>query len=135
MSSFPRRSPHCHSPFCHLEISAEASKKKIMEFSVTYGMQLLMVALFLVIPITLLLCLATDTVQSDNTWLGFVAYLYISATSVLITLAAFLLKGLLLLPLYLAFTTINFLPWLFNCNETVVNHTVTTDAASIDVQV
>ena len=57
MSSFPRRS--LHSPFCHLEISAEASKKKIMEFSVTYGMQLLMVALFLVIPITLLLCLAT----------------------------------------------------------------------------
>ena len=43
----------------------------------------------MVIPITLLLCLATDTVQSDNTWLGFVAHLYISATSILITLAAF----------------------------------------------
>ena len=27
------------------------------------------VALFLAIPLTLLLCLATDTVQSDNTWL------------------------------------------------------------------
>ena len=57
----------------------------------------------MVIPITLLLCLATDTVQSDNTWLGFVAHLYISATSILITLAAILRKGLLLLPLYLAF--------------------------------
>ena len=45
------------------------AKKKIKEFLVTYGMQLLMVALFLVIPLTLLLCLATDTVQSDNTWL------------------------------------------------------------------
>ena len=55
----------------------------------------------MVIPITLLLCLATDTVQSDNTWLGFVAHLFISATSILITLAAFLLRGLLLLPLFL----------------------------------
>ena len=73
-----------------------------MEFLVTYGMQLLMVALFMVIPITLLLCLATDTVQSDNTWLGFVAHLYISATSI---------------------------------NKTVVNHIVTTAAASIDLQV
>ena len=140
MSSLPRRRPHCHSPFCYLEISVEApkvspEKKKIMEFLVTYGMQLLMVALFMVIPITLLLCLATDTVQSDNTWLGFVAYLYISATSVLITLAAFLLKGLLLLPLYLAFDTINFLLWLFNCNKTVVNQIVTTAAASLDLQV
>ena len=64
-----------------------------------------MVALFMVIPITLLLCLATDTGQSDYTWLGFFAHLYISATSIFITLAAFLL----LLPLYLAFATINFL--------------------------
>ena len=40
------------------------AKKKIKEFLVTYGMQLLMVALFLVIPLTHLLCLATDTVQS-----------------------------------------------------------------------
>ena len=48
-----------------------------------------MVALFIVIPITLLLCLATDTVQSKNTWLSFVAHLYISAISVLTTLAAF----------------------------------------------
>ena len=93
-------------------------------------MQLLMVALFMVIPITLLLCLATDTVQSDNTWLGFVAHLYISATSILITLAAILLKGLLLLPLYLAFATRNFLLWLFNCHKTVA-----TAAASLDLQV
>ena len=67
-------------------------------------MQLLMVALFMVIPITLLLCLATDTVHCraiTNTWLGLVAHLYISATSILITLAAFLLRGLLLLPLFL----------------------------------
>ena len=55
----------------------------------------------MVIPITLLLCLATDTVQCNNTWLGFVAHLYISATSILITLVAFLLRGLLLLPLFL----------------------------------
>ena len=33
--------------------------------------------------------------QSDSTWLGLVAHLYI------ITLAAFLLRGLLLLPLFL----------------------------------
>ena len=126
MTSLPRRSPHCHPPFCHLEDPVEAprktvpqsppAKKKIMEFLVTYGMQLMIVALFMVIPITLLLCLATDTVRSDNTWLGFVAYLYISATSILITLEAILLNGLLLLPLYLAFAYINFLLWLFNCN-------------------
>ena len=82
----------------------------------------------MVIPITLLLCLATDTVQSDNTWLGFVAHLYISATSILITLAAILLKGLLLL--YLAFATRTFLLWLFNCHKTVA-----TAAASLDLQV
>ena len=82
----------------------------------------------MVIPITLLLCLATDTVQSDNTWLGFVAHLYISATSILITLAAILLKGLLLL--YFAFATRNFLLWLFNCHKTVA-----TAAASLDLQV
>ena len=73
--------------------------------------------------------------QSDNTWLGLVAHLYISATSILITLAAFLLRGLLLLPLYLAFATINFLLWLCNCNKTVVNQIVTTAAASLDLQV
>ena len=89
----------------------------------------------MVIPITLLLCLVTDTVQSDKTRLGFVAHLYISATSILITLAAILLKGLLLLPLYLAFAIRNFLLWLFNCNKTVVNHIVTTAAASLDLQV
>ena len=93
------------------------------------------VALFLAIPLTLLLCLATDTVQSDNTWLGFVAHLYISATCILIVLAAFLLKGLLLLPLYFAFATINFLLWVFNCNETVVDQSVTTAAAGLDLQV
>ena len=94
MSSLPRRSSHCHPPFCHKEISVEApksfpAKKKIMEFSMTFGLQLLMVALFRVIRITLLLCLATDTVQSENTWVSFVAHLYISAISVLTTLAAF----------------------------------------------
>jgi hypothetical protein len=94
------------------------------------------VALFLAIPLTLLLCLTTDTVQSDNTWLGFVAHLYISATCILITLAAFLLKGLLLLPLYFAFATINFLLcWLFNCNETVVDQIVTSAAAGLDLQI
>ena len=111
MSSLPRRSPHCHPPFCHLENSVEAprktvpqsspAKKKIMEFLVWHA--------------------ALDgcslhgdphhspplprhwhcALQSDNTWLGLVAHLYISATSILITLAAFLLRGLLLLPLFL----------------------------------
>ena len=57
MSSLPRRSPHCHPPFCHLEDPVEAhrktvpqsspAKKKIVEFLVTYGMQLLIVALFM----------------------------------------------------------------------------------------
>ena len=98
-------------------------------------MQILVVALFLVLPLTLLLCLATDSVQSDNTWLGFVLHLYISATCVLLTLAAFLFKGLLLLPLYLAVLTINFLLWLFNCNETVVDQIVATAAAGPDLQV
>ena len=70
------------------------AKKKIIEF--------LMVALYMVIPVTLLLCLATDTVQSDNTWLDLVAHFYVSATSI---------------------------------NKTVVNHIVTTAAASIDLQV
>ena len=111
------------------------AKKKFKELLVTYGMQLLMVALFLVLPLTLLLCLATDSVQSDNTWLGFVLHLYISATCVLLTLAAFLFKGLLLLPLYLAVLTINFLLWLFNCNETVVDQIVTSAAAIPDIQV
>ena len=104
------------------------------EFLVKYG-KLLVVALFLVLPLTLLFCLATDFVQSDKFWLSFVAHLYISATYVLITLSAFLLKALLLLPLYLTFFTINFLLWLFNCNETVVDQIVTTAAAGPDLQV
>ena len=112
--------------------SSSSAKKKIREFFSKDGkflmMKLLMVALFLVVPLTLLLCVATDPVQSDNTRLGFVVHLYISATSVLIILAACVLKGLLLLPLYLAFFTINFLLWLFNCNETVVDQIVTTAA-------
>ena len=98
-------------------------------------MQLLVVALFLVLPLTLLLCLVTDSVQSDSTWLGFVLHLYIGATCVIITLGAFLLKVLLLLPLYLAVFAINFLLWLFNCNETVVDQIVTTAAAGPDLQV
>ena len=119
--------------------SSSSAKKKIKEFFSKDGkflmMKLLMVALFLVVPLTLLLCVATDPVQSDNTRLGFVVHLYINATSVLITLAAFVLKGLLLLPLYLAFFTINFLLWLFNCNETVVDQIVTTAATGPDLQV
>ena len=114
------------------------AKKKIKELLVknsSWLMQILAVALFLVLPLTLLLCLATDAVQSDNTWLGFVLHLYISTTCVLITLAAFFLKGLLLLPLYLAVFAINFLLWLFNCNETVVDQIVATAAAGPDLQV
>ena len=110
-----------------------SAKKKFKELKDgKFLMQLLVVALFLVLPLTLLLCLVTDSVQSDSTWLGFVVHLYISATCVIITLGAFLLKGLLLLPLYLAVFAINFLLWLFNCNETLV---VTTAAAGPDLQV
>ena len=126
-SRSPKKSPSGNTP---AKVSS-SPKKKTKEFSVKSGkylMQLLMVALFLVLPFTLLLCLATNSMQSDNTWLAFVVHLYISASSVLITLAAFLFKGLLLLPLYLALFTINFLLWLFNCNETVVDQIVTTAA-------
>ena len=108
-------------------------KKKVKEALVKNSMllmQFLVVALFLVLPITLILCLATD--NTDNTWLGFVLHLYISATCVLITMSAFLLKMLLLLPLYLAFFTINFLIWLF-CTEMVVDQIVT--SAGPDLQV
>ena len=116
-----------------------SAKKKMKEFFSKDGkfliMKLLVVALFLVLPLTLLLCIATDPVQSNNTRLGFVVHLYISATSVLITLGACILKGLLLLPLYLAFFTINFLLWLFNCNETVVDQIVTTATTGPDFQV
>ena len=106
-----KKKPSLLSSFCHLENSVEApmktvpqssfAKKKIMEFLVWHA--------------------ALDgcslhgdphhspplprhchcALQSDNTWLGLVAHLYISATSILITLAAFLLRGLLLLPLFL----------------------------------
>merc|ERR1711913_124355 len=106
--------------------------KEILVFFM-YG-KLLVLALFLVLPLTLLLRLATSSMQSDNTWLGFVVHLYISATCVLITLGAFLLKALHLLPLYLAFITINFLLWLFNCNKPVVDQIVTTAAAGPDLQ-
>ena len=123
-----------------------SAKKKSKEFLMNlqmnlqikngkFLMQLLVVALFLVLPLTLLLCLATDSVQSDNTWLAFVVHLYTNATCVLITLAAFLLKGLLLLPLYLAVFTINFLLWLFNCNEPVVEQILTTATTGPDLQV
>merc|ERR1712192_13790 len=114
---------------------SSSAKKKMKEFFSKDGkfliVKLLMVALLLVLPLTLLLCITTDPVQIDNTWLGFVVHLYISATSLLITLAACMFNGLLLLPLYLAFFTINFLLWLFNCNsETVVEQIVTTTAAA-----
>ena len=111
-----------------------SAKKKFKELKGgKFLMQLLVVALFLVLPLTLLLCLVTDSVQS--TWLGFVVHLYISATCVIITLGAFLLKGLLLLPLYLAVFTINFLLWLFNCNEPVVEQILTTATTGPDLQV
>ena len=126
------------SPSSSSESSVEApksspGKKKVKESLVKNSMllmQFLVVALFLVLPITLILCLATD--YTDNTWLGFVLHLYISATCVLITMSAFLLKMLLLLPLYLAFFTISFLIWLF-CSETVVDQIVT--SAGPDIQV
>ena len=83
-------------------------------------MQLLVVALFLVLPLTLLLCLATDSVQRENnTWLGFIVHLYIVASSVLISLAALLAKWMILIPIYLASFALTFLLWLF-CNETAV---------------
>ena len=118
-------------------LSTSAKKKSMERMTMTgkFLMQLLVVALFLVLPLTLLLCLATDSVQSDNTWLAFVVHLYTNATCVLITLAAFLLKGVLILPLYLAVFTINFLLWLFNCNETVIDQIVTSAAAIPDIQV
>ena len=56
-----------------LPMAKMLNKSSKLEFLVMYGMQLLMFALFIVTPITLLLCLATDTVQSENTWLSFVA--------------------------------------------------------------
>ena len=119
------------------DMSTSAKKKSMERMTMTgkFLMQLLVVALFLVLPLTLLLCLATDSVQSDNTWLAFVVHLYTNATCVLITLAAFLFKGLLLLPLYLAVFTINFLLWLFNCNEPVVEQILTTATTGPDLQV
>ena len=88
------------------ESSVEAPMKVKVKNS-TLLMQLLVVTLFLVLSITFILCLATD--NTNNTWLGFVVHLYISATYVIIALGAFLLNGLLLIPLYLAFFTINIL--------------------------
>ena len=129
---FDKKKP---SPPSSSATSDSVETKKTKEFLVKCGKQVLVVALFLVLPLTLLLCLATHSMQTDNTWLGFVVHLYISATCVLITLGALLFKGLLLLPLYLAFFTINFLLWLFNCNQTVVDQIVTTAAAGPDLQV
>ena len=118
-----------------MSTSAKKKFKELKDGKFLVQLQLLVVAIFLVLPLTLLLCLVTNSVQSDSTWLGFVVHLYISATCVIITLGAFLLKGLLLPPLYLAVLAINFLLWLFNCNETVVDQIVATAAAGPDFQV
>ena len=56
--------------------------KELKDGKAKFLMQLLVVALFLVLPLTLLLCLATDSMQNDNSWLGFIVHLYISATCV-----------------------------------------------------
>ena len=83
-------------------------------------MQLLVSAMLLLLPITLLLCLATDSVQRENNaWLGFIVHLYIVASSVLISLAALLAKWMILIPLQIASSALTFLLWLF-CNETAV---------------
>ena len=83
-------------------------------------MQLLVSAVLLLLPITLLLCLATDSVQRENNaWLGFIVHLYIVASSVLISLAALLAKWMILIPLHLASFVVTFLLWLF-CNEAAV---------------
>ena len=83
-------------------------------------MQLLVSAVLLLLPITLLLGLATDSVQRENnTWLGFIVHLYIVASSALISLAALLVKWMILIPLYLVSFALTFPFWLF-CKETAV---------------
>ena len=83
-------------------------------------MQLLVSAVLLLLPITLLLCLVTDSVQRENnTWLGFIVHLYIVASSALISLAALLVKWMVLIPLYLVSFALTFPFWLF-CKETAV---------------
>ena len=82
-----------------------------MDEEVRLLLQLLVLSLLLVFPLTLLFS------TTSNSVLGFVAHLYVNATSAIISLGALLLKWLLLLPLYLAsFASIFFL-WLFNCNQ------------------
>ena len=82
-----------------------------MEEEVRLLLQLLVLSLLLVFPLTLLFSTTTNSV------LGFVAHLYVNATSVIISLGALLLKLLLLLPLYLASFASVFFLWLFNCNQ------------------
>ena len=94
-----------------LEKPSSAKSEITMEEEVRLLLQLLVLSLLLVFPLTLLFS------TTSNSVLGFVAHLYVNATSVIISLGALLLKWLLLLPVYLAsFASIFFL-WLFNCNQ------------------
>ena len=93
-----------------------------MEYHGKLLLQTLTVALLLVFPFTLLLCLATNL---ENTCLGLVLHVYINATTALIAMTFLLLKGLLLCTLNLSIFALNFLLWLFNCNETVAQLVVT----------
>ena len=93
-----------------------------MEYHGKLFLQTSTVALLLVFPITLLLCLPTNL---ESTCLGLVLHVYINATTALIAVAFLLLKGLLLCTLNLGIFALNFLLWLFNCNETVAQLVVT----------
>ena len=94
-------------------------------------MQLLVSAVLLLLPITLLLCLATDSVQRENnTWLGFIVHLYIVASSALISLAALLVKWMILTPLYLVSFALTFPFWLF-CKETAVVQIATSPSRQV----
>ena len=94
-------------------------------------MQLLVSAVLLLLPITLLLCLATDSVQRENNaWLGFIVHLYIVASSALISLAALLVKWMVLIPLYLVSFALTFPFWLF-CKETAVVQIATSPSLQV----
>ena len=91
--------------------SANAKSEITMEEEVRLLLQLLVLSLLLVFPLTLLFS------TTSNSVLGFVAHLYVNATSAIISLGALLLKWLLLLPVYLASFASVFFLWLFNCNQ------------------
>ena len=94
-----------------LEKPSSAKSEITMEEEVRLLLQLLVLSLLLVFPLTLLFS------TTSNSVLGFVAHLYVNATSVIISLGALLLKWLLLLPLYFASFASVFFLWLFNCNQ------------------